>query len=53
MAAEPDELARTFSEIARTLVAEDDPQATLECIVELAVELIDHCDSAGLPRFRR
>ena len=42
------ELAETFGEIARTLLAEADPQATLERIVLLAVETIDSCDHAGI-----
>jgi GAF domain-containing protein len=42
------ELAQTFGEIARTLVAETDPQATLQRIVILAVETIDGCEHAGI-----
>jgi GAF domain-containing protein len=42
------ELAKTFSEIARILIAESDPQATLQRIVALAVETIDGCEHAGI-----
>jgi GAF domain-containing protein len=42
------ELAQTFGEIARVLVAEDDPPATLDRIVHLAVETIDNCQHAGI-----
>jgi GAF domain-containing protein len=41
-------LAKTFSEVARVLIAEADPQATLERIVLLAVETIDGCQHAGI-----
>jgi GAF domain-containing protein len=42
------ELAKTFSEIARVLIAESDPQATLQRIVLLAVPTIDGCEHAGI-----
>jgi GAF domain-containing protein len=42
------ELAKTFSEVARILIAESDPQATLERIVLLAVQTIDGCEHAGI-----
>jgi GAF domain-containing protein len=42
------ELAQTFGEIARILIAEADPQATLQRIVLLAVETIDNCEHAGV-----
>jgi transcriptional regulator with GAF, ATPase, and Fis domain len=42
------ELAETFSEIARTLLAEADTEATLERIVLLAVKTIDPCEHAGI-----
>jgi GAF domain-containing protein len=42
------ELAQTFGEIARVLVAEDDPPATLDRIVHLAVGTIDNCQHAGI-----
>jgi GAF domain-containing protein len=42
------ELAQTFSEIARILIAEADPQATLQRVVLLAVETIDGCEHAGI-----
>ncbi|MGA8370547.1 MAG: GAF and ANTAR domain-containing protein [Acidimicrobiales bacterium] len=44
----PVELATTFGEIARTLVAEQDAQATLSRIVKLAVETIDPCQHCGV-----
>jgi hypothetical protein len=42
------ELAETFAEIARTLVAESDAQTTLARIVNLAVKTIDGCEHAGI-----
>jgi GAF domain-containing protein len=46
---EPDVvLANTFGEIARTLLAQNDTQSTLERIVSLAVESIDDCEHAGI-----
>jgi GAF domain-containing protein len=42
------ELAKEFGEIARILIAEADPQATLQRIVSLAVETIDGCEHAGI-----
>ena len=49
MPEDPDiELAKTFGEIARILIAEKDPQATLQRIVSLAVETIDGCEHAGI-----
>jgi transcriptional regulator with GAF, ATPase, and Fis domain len=42
------ELAETFAEIARSLIAETNPQATLQRIVSLAVETIDTCEHAGI-----
>jgi len=42
------QLAQTFGEIARVLVAEDDPQATIDRIVRLAVSTIDDCQHAGI-----
>src|SRR5580700_7616890 len=42
------ELAQEFGEIARILIAEADPQSTLERIVSLAVKTIDGCEHAGL-----
>jgi hypothetical protein len=41
-------LAKTFSEIARILIAEDDPQATSQRIVSLAVATIENCEHAGI-----
>jgi transcriptional regulator with GAF, ATPase, and Fis domain len=42
------QLAETFGEIARTLLAESDSQATLVRIVHLAVETIEACEHAGI-----
>lgn len=42
------ELAKEFGEIARILIAEAGPQATLQRIVSLAVETIDGCEHAGI-----
>jgi len=41
-------LAKEFGDIARILIAEADPQATLQRIVSLAVETIDGCEHAGV-----
>jgi GAF domain-containing protein len=41
-------LAETFGEIARTLLVEPDVDATLDRIVQLAVETIEHCEHAGI-----
>lgn len=38
----------TFALMARTLLAEEDVQRTLQKIVELAVDTIDGCDHAGI-----
>lgn len=42
------ELAQEFGAIARSLIAESDPGATLQRIVSLAVETIDGCEHAGI-----
>ena len=42
------ELAETFGEIARTLLAEQDPEPTLRKIVEISLTLIDRADHAGI-----
>jgi transcriptional regulator with GAF, ATPase, and Fis domain len=42
------ELATTFGDIARTLVAEEDAHATLRRIVRLAVDTIDACEHCGI-----
>jgi transcriptional regulator with GAF, ATPase, and Fis domain len=42
------ELARIFADIARTLLAEPNPQSTLERIVGLAVAIIDGCEHASI-----
>jgi transcriptional regulator with GAF, ATPase, and Fis domain len=44
----PTDLAETFAEIARALLAQPDVQRTLDKMVELAVEAIDACDHAGI-----
>ena len=44
----PVELAETFADVARALLAEDDVRATLHKITALAVETIDGCDHAGV-----
>lgn len=41
-------LAKEFGEIARILIAETDPHATLQRVVSLAVETIDGCEHAGI-----
>ena len=47
---EPDgpELAESFADIARTLLSADSVEATLQKIVELAVDTVDGCDHAGV-----
>jgi GAF domain-containing protein len=42
------ELAEAFGEIARTLLAEEDLDATLNRIVHLAVDTIDPCEHCGI-----
>jgi GAF domain-containing protein len=42
------ELAATFSEVARVLLAESDEVATLDKICQLAVATIDGCELAGI-----
>jgi hypothetical protein len=42
------ELAETFAQIARSLIAETNPQATLQRIVHLAVATIETCEHAGI-----
>ncbi|MCU1489353.1 MAG: hypothetical protein JWM85_758 [Acidimicrobiaceae bacterium] len=42
------DLAESFGEIARLLLAEPDAQTTLQRIVALAVEHIDGCEHAGI-----
>ena len=42
------DLATSFGEIARTLVAEEDAHATLRRIVRLAVDTIDACEHCGI-----
>jgi len=49
MADEPEvELAEAFGEIARTLLSEDNAEATLGRMVCLAVDAIDTCEHAGM-----
>ena len=40
--------ADVFAEVARSLLAQEDVQQTLQKIVDLAVETIDGCDDAGI-----
>ncbi len=40
--------AEIFAEVARSLLAEEDVQHTLQKIVDLAVETLDGCDCAGI-----
>jgi transcriptional regulator with GAF, ATPase, and Fis domain len=47
------ELAEVFGEVARSLLAEQDAQATLERIVRLAVDTIDGCEHAGITVIER
>ncbi len=42
------ELAETFAEVARVLLAEGDADATMNRISRLAVETIEGCDHAGI-----
>ena len=42
------ELAQTLAEVARTLVDEDDVEATLRRICQLAVKTVESCQAAGL-----
>lgn len=44
----PDSPAAAFAALARSLLAQEDVQKTLQKIVELAVETIDGCDHAGI-----
>ena len=41
-------LAESFGEIARTLLAEPDVDATRHRVLLLAVETIDNCEHAGI-----
>ena len=40
--------AEVFAEVARSLLAQEDVQHTLQKIVDLAVETLDGCDCAGI-----
>ena len=42
------DLAQTLAEVARTLLAEDTLEATLDRIAALAVDTVEGCDHAGL-----
>lgn len=42
------ELADVFAEVARALLSEDGPEATLDRICQLAVETVDACEHAGI-----
>ncbi|MCA1692319.1 MAG: GAF and ANTAR domain-containing protein [Acidimicrobiales bacterium] len=48
MPAPDTELAQTFAEVARSLLDENDVDATLDRICELAVQTIDGCQAAGI-----
>ncbi|MGW4317734.1 GAF and ANTAR domain-containing protein [Streptomyces sp. NPDC004684] len=47
------EFAEQMAQLARRLLAQDSPQATLEEIVSAAVELIDGCEAAGILAVRK
>ncbi|MEU2878215.1 GAF and ANTAR domain-containing protein [Streptomyces sp. NPDC007070] len=47
------EFAEQMARLARRLLAQDSPQATLEEIVSAAVELIDGCEAAGILAVRK
>jgi transcriptional regulator with GAF, ATPase, and Fis domain len=42
------ELSQTFADIARALLSEDTVEATLQRIVDLAVETVEGCECAGI-----
>ncbi|MGH9230978.1 MAG: GAF and ANTAR domain-containing protein [Acidimicrobiales bacterium] len=44
----PIDLAQAFADVARALLAEDDLEATLERITQLAVETVKGCEHAGV-----
>jgi GAF domain-containing protein len=48
----PTDVAESFAELARALLAEPDTQHTLQRIVDLAVETVDGCDHAGMSLVR-
>ena len=48
----PDPSAEVFADMARSLLAQDDVQHTLQKIVDLAVETLDGCDHAGITFLR-
>lgn len=41
-------VAEMFGDVARSLVSHEDPQATMEKTVSLAVQSLEHCEFAGL-----
>ena len=45
--------AEVFAEVARSLLAQEDVQHTLQKIVDLAVETLDSCDHAGITFLKR
>lgn len=47
------DLARTFGEVARALLAQDSVQETLDRIVQLAVETVAGCDFASVSLIQR
>jgi transcriptional regulator with GAF, ATPase, and Fis domain len=48
----PADLAETFADVARALLAEPDTPRTLERIAHLAVETVEGCDHAGMTLVR-
>jgi transcriptional regulator with GAF, ATPase, and Fis domain len=47
------EVAQMFGEVARALAAHEDMQATLQKVVNLAVEHLHGCEYAGISRIER
>jgi transcriptional regulator with GAF, ATPase, and Fis domain len=47
------EVAQMFGEVARALAAHEDMQATLQTVVNLAVEHLHGCEYAGISRIER
>lgn len=47
---EGEELAQTFSKMARILISQSSPQAVLDRIVQLALTTVEHCEAAGITR---
>jgi transcriptional regulator with GAF, ATPase, and Fis domain len=53
MAEQPDDLARRFAAMGRTLLGKRSVQEMLDGIVALAVDMVDGCDHAGVLTARR